>query len=215
MAKVMRRVGTSDVDQSSKVKYWTGKRVLPHDTNLVLGETSSGEITIPITVRNELFYNVSLTVAGRTTITNWKWSRLLPLSGVTLYPWMPPFGSPRRAPHLAAGRYADTVNNGFDLRVAFYRYWTGMRFIGSTIPTVNVGLTTQPINNGATVTASQVYFPTQSQRSDRTGKTFKMPDSFPTNGQIPYGIIIPASSSQYAFAHDHIMEFCFSPEAPT
>ena len=48
MAKVMRRVGTSDVDQSGKVRYWTGKSVTPNDTDLTLGATASGVVAIPL-----------------------------------------------------------------------------------------------------------------------------------------------------------------------
>ena len=50
MAKVMRRVGTSDVDQSGKVRYWTGKSVTPNDTDLTLGATASGVVAIPMAV---------------------------------------------------------------------------------------------------------------------------------------------------------------------
>ena len=106
MAKVMRRVGTSDVDQSGKVRYWTGKSVTPNDTDLTLGATASGVVAIPMDVKILGTHNTGQFLYPVVAFSNY----VTPGSTVR-YNESPPFSVPRW--------------NG---RPWIFRYFVGWRF---------------------------------------------------------------------------------------
>ena len=193
MAKILRREGTADVDQSGKILYWTGQSLTPHDTDLALSTASpSTGVQIPSQIkvdsrgRNRTISSILFRVYNLTPVLK--------------------FGD-IRGPLPTYRNGSSPYGTGFEPRPSLYRYFVGWRFTqdmpADTLLYVGEYSATEYYPTTEERTASSEYHAWPAEKKGNGGGR--------TDVNIPDKVAVPNTSSFSPADNTVVAAYAFSP----